>query len=610
MTIKRLLLSLGLLSLATFYPMTAKHSDGFALGVYSSLSNSTQESRIIRESLCRKMQTLGYNATMMNTNNNDPDLVSLLGEMDRYGLDAVLNDFSFGKPQKNEFRFSTHRLSISNYLRFEAEFSGEDDVKPGDGLDNQFWYAIRSEKNMSRVGKAVNTAGVSYDWAWQAKADKDDKGYVFTDLRYRWPNRNGAYIRFGADFLMDQNDRDRSAEEYIWVKYRFKITKVQKGLSDNEPLLRFNLVGYELSGSGFSSKAKTLNHVGKEGEVLETFYRVSDHIKSKSSGDFIDLELKVTYANLLEEGLLTRDHDLNPSTPDSGSRLRLVNLNSRVYWYGNCDVLLDYVEIEDQIHHDLTTDREFWSDGITRRIKSVIAQSGGNLKALYTIDEPYRGHFDSFHILQEIAAQSGIGVMTAIYEQERNNIILDKENNVLYSHVDAFRKIAKPRIISPDVYPMSPKLTWDLAGREKGNFIQDVLDEELLKVYRECKQYRDYEADRSFFPIVQVLGNWVKIKGHEQWQSWIKPPLAMQKTLLYLPLCFGPDGIFHYSLRVTQNSDGYGYRGITYSKQGTNEYPYPVNDPVSWTAVMSSNHRVLEYGRILKRLEPEGMPKV
>ncbi len=582
--------------------LAAKHSDQFLLGVYSSLTNSSKDDILIQKALCRDMQTLGYNATLMNTNLLDKELPRLLGLMDDHGLDSIILDFGWDPSLDNEQRFAAYPISLSNYMKFEAEFSSEEEVKKGDGVESQFWYAARNMPQQPRTGRKVAVSDMSYGWGWEALSQLDKKGYLFTDLRYRWPNPNGAYVRFGDEFTLNRANPSSLKDESIWVNYRFKITSVDSGLLPDEPLLRFYIAGYELSGTGFSSQEKIVSHMSKDSKSSETIFTAQDYARAISPDGFIDIQLNLPYAELIAAKLLTADTDLDPSTPDSKNRLRLINFNPRVFWYGNCDVQLDFVEVEDQTHYDLRTKNDWWAEKIAGRMRSVISQASGNLRAFYTWDEPQLGQFDSFRLLQDIAASAGTKLITAVFDYQRNRYALDPRKGIRYDHVDAFLKLANPRIISPDIYPLTPEIGWNIDGSAGNLFIQNVLDEKLLRVYRNCKLYRDEEQGREFLPIVQVLGNWMKSGGTGQWVSWIQPPTATQKALLYLPLCYGPDGIIHYSLRKVQSPEGYGHKVISYSRQGSPTYPYPERDPIAWPAVESSNSRVKQYGSLIRDL--------
>ncbi len=580
-------------------PALAKHSDQFLLGTYSYLRNSGNTAQ--REALYRQMQALGYNSNLVETFEDNADLAAMLKEMDDYGLDAWITDKTGDQASSGKKSFSSYALSTSNFQRFEAEFASEKDVKFGDGMDNQFWYAARSDKLMPRTGKPIDIAGASYDWVWQASMGKDRKGWLFTDLRYRWPNKYGAYVRFGKEFVLRQLNPPQHENDYIRVSFRFRITDVKKNLQVDEPLLRFDVSGYELLGSGFSPEARILRHLNQGRELTQTIFRLSDHLLSPG-GDFIELQLLVPYADLLAANLMSTDHDGDPATENSKELMRLVNLNPRVWWYGNCDVQLDYIQIEDQLHYDLVNKQTIMSKGIQERMRNLIAQSAGNLSGFYTFDEPYLGQFDGFRLMQEAAQDAETKVFTAVYDYQRNNFVLDTKSQIYYDHVDAFRKIVKPRIIAPDIYPLTPNLQWSQSDRNSGLFIQDVLDNKMLRVYRESMLYRDEEKGRAFHPIVQVLGNWVKNSGGDRWQTWIQPPTATQKALLYLPLCYAPDGIIHYRLRVFRDAAGYGNRAVTFSQVGAKNYPDPEPDPITWPAVASSNFRVLEYGKTIRGL--------
>ena len=580
-------------------PLAAKHSDDFLLGTYSYLRNSGNSAQ--REALYRQMQALGYNSNLVETFEDNADLATLLKELDSFGLDAWLADKTWPGPSSDVKSYPSYALSTNNLLRFEAEFASEKDLKYGDGLDNQHWYAARSDKKMPRVGRPVDIAGASYGWAWQASMGKDRPGWLFTDLRYRWPNKNGAYVRFGKEFVLRQLDPPGHENSFIRVTYRFRIGTVKKDLRIDEPLLRFDVSGYELQGGVFSAQARVLRHLNQDRGLTETVFRLNDLLLS-SGGDFTEITLRIPYSDLLAANLLSADHDGDPATPDSQELLRLVNLNPRLWWYGNCDVELDYVEIEDQLHHDLVTNRTVMRQGIQERMLSLVAAGAGNLSGFYTFDEPHLGQFAGFKLIEDAAHEAGTRVFTAVYDYQGKNFVLDKQNQVYYDHVDAFRKLAQPQIIAPDIYPLAPDLKWGPKDRGSGLFIQDVLDQKLLRVYRGSMLYRDEGKGRSFLPIVQVLGNWVKNSGGDRWLTWIQPPSATQKALLYLPLCYKPDGIIHYRLRVFPDAEGYGNRAVLFSQRGAKNFPDPEPDPIAWPAVASSNLRVLGYGKIIRGL--------
>ncbi|MDY0152163.1 MAG: hypothetical protein RBS43_07825, partial [Candidatus Cloacimonas sp.] len=599
----KLLLLLSIMALLAL-PLLAKHSDEFLLGSYSYLKNGKQVNYANREALCRYMQKLGYNSNIIETDANDPDLSGLLAELDKHGIDAWITDRGWNTSPDSEYRYSSYPLSLSNHLRFEAEFASESDVKKGDAEDNQYWYAARSDVNLTRIGSVSTNPNASYGNVWQANKANDKAGYIFTDLRHRWPNKNGAYVRFGKEFHLYKKNPPSYEGDYLWVNFNFKLSNVSADLAPEEPLLRFMLAGYELSGGGFASQPKMLTHKYKDMSLPESLYRVKDYSQLKDTGGFISIQLKVSYADLLAAKLLSADIDGDPATPDSDTQMILVNLNPRLYWYGNCDVQLDYVEIKDQIFHEISTDQATWQKRIVQRMQNIIAQGQGNVSGFYTFDEPYQGQFASFKLMQNMVKDEGLKILTANYDYQVDNITISPQKRLFYDHEDNFRKVAEPILLAPDIYPITPVTRWNPEADKENQpyFIQNILDNKLIKVYRESKHYSLENKQRQFYPIVQALGYWVNQKGQNQWNSWVQPPTATQKTLLYMPLCFGADGIFHYRLRGFQDTAGLGEYTTLSSRQGTKNYPLPNEDLTTYTAVAATNQRVKSYGKIIRNL--------
>jgi hypothetical protein len=581
-----------------------KYSDEFLLGTYSYLSNSSRLNLIERQAMCERMKELGYNSNLVETTSEDPDLEGLLKDLDSYGLDAWISDRSWSNDVSDQRRYAPYSVSISSYTRFEAEFSSEDDVRTGDALDDKYWYAARSTDAIKRIGKAVPDPDASLGYTWEADSASDKPGFIFTDLRYRWPNINGAYVRIGTDFRFYQKNKPNYEDCYLWIKFRYKISDIAPDLDPQDTLLVFSAAGYELVSTGFSTTPRDLALYN--GDTLDRIepVRVCDLVDSPNSYNYKELQTRIPYADLIAANLLTADLDNDPSTAPSASSLKLINLNPRVFWTGKCAVCIDYVEFEDQLHHDFKSDPGLWTEGIGNRMRSLINMGNGNVSGFYTFDEPYVPQYARYGVLQDIALQNNAKIFTATYDYQAGNMLKDKLRNIRYNHINAFREIAKPMIIVPDIYPILTDVEWNSRKSGKpGMFLQDFIESKVLPVYRECKQYRDLDSKWKFYPIVQTFGNWQKRSDKERWNTWIHPPTATQKALLYLPLCYGADGVFHYRLRSYQSAAGYGDRAVLNSRQGTQNYPVPEIDPITWAAVSSTNPRVLKYGKIIQDLQ-------
>jgi len=598
--------------LLTCSGLFAKYSDEFLLGNYSYIKDSFPFFHENREILCKEMHELGYNSSVIETDSKDPDFEGLLGVMDKYGLDAWITDRGWWSDTASLQRFALTPLSTSSYLKLEAEYSSEKDVRKGDNQDARFWYAFRNDKNITRSGKPAKQSKASNDYVWKLQRGKDKAGYALSDLRYRWPNPNGDYLRFGKEFMVYQKNPPTFAGDNLWITYRVKVSNPQPDLKPDDVLFKLQVAGFELSGNGYTDKPKLLTQKQGDKAWQETAYTYKDFQTQKTAGDYFDVPISISYADLIAANILTADLDDNPSTWPSTYLMKLSNLNPRLYWQGNCDLEVDYVELEDQIHHELTTDPNFWSYGLARALGVLYIKGKGNVRGFYTFDEPYQGQFDSYRILENMLAKSGDKMFTATYDYQYNKVLADCKGTKFYDHLAGFRQIVKPGILANDIYPIKPDVLYDpgKSATEQEHFIQNVLDKKLLPVYKAGKEYCLEDASRLFYPIVQVFGSWAKAGDKGQWVSWSRPPQATQKALLYLPLCYGADGIFHYRFQSFNTPEGFGdYAALSSLQEGKNYLP-PVRAEQTWNVLAQTNPRVKLYGTMIHNLDWKGSETV
>jgi hypothetical protein len=582
--------------------MSAKHSDEFLIGTYSYIRNSFPFFMEQRETLSRFMQEMGYNSNIIETDLQDPDLAGLLETLDRHGIDAWITDRGFSMDPTNGARYAITPLTTSSYQRWEAEYVDESEVNPGDGKDSKFWYASRNEAALPRTGQALKQKSASNGFVWQARRGHNQAGYAMGDLRYRWPNINGAYVRTGFDFHFYQQNPPSHEGQNLWITYRFRISDVAPSTKPEDALLTFQAAGYALSPSGFSTKAAELKSRSVKGVAAEQQFSYQDLQQAKERDGYLEYTLQVPYTELLAANLL--------QTPSSIMFI-LTNLNPRLYWHGNCTLELDYVDMQDQISYELHRMEPEFKEGIQNRARKLISQGKGNVSGIYSFDEPFQGQFDSFGILQGVLAEAGIPMITATYDHQGSNIVIDKGRNLFYDHLDVFLREVQPIIYTPDIYPLQPKYAFN-PGVKGQPFIQDVLDSKLLSVYDKGIRYTQADPQRKFYPIVQAFGRWAK-GSPDRWGEWILPPYATQKALLYLPLVYGADGVFHYRLQAFQTDGGYGdYVGLTSQLSG-GKWKAPELSRITMDAILHSNPKVKTYGLIIQDLKWTGansvMPK-
>jgi len=583
---------ISLLVIVLCAQLGAKHSDEFLIGTYSYIRNSFPYYLENRELFSRWMRDMGYNSNIMETDLQDPDLPGLLEIQDNFGIDAWVTDRGFEADPSSSQRYAITPLATSSYQRFEAEYYDEREVKPGDGRDSRFWYSSRSDKYITRVGKAEREPEASNGFVWKASRKDHPAGYAMGDLRYRWPNINGAYVRLGYEFHHYQMNPPDYEGEYLWITYRFRISNPAPAVRAGDPLVRFELAGYELADGSFSSQATVLRADSEKGFQSRTDFSLQDYQRTKSADGYATYVLKVPYKELVDANLLRRPNHL---------RMVMNNFNPRLWWYGNCDIELDYVQIQDQMSYELMNADAQTKQKIIDRAHEVIEQGRGNVSGFYAYDEPFQGQYRSFGFLNDLLAEEDLRIMTASYDFQSSNIVIDKDKNIFYDHLDAFLKEAQPLVYAPDIYPVKPRDSFvpGVKGRE---FLQDVLNYKLLPVYEKGLQYRLEDPRRRFYPIVQAFGRWAK-GNPDHWTSWVMPPYATQKMLMYLPLVYQADGVFHYRLQSYQTGDGYGdYVGLNSQLQSSGSYSPPSVAPNTMDAILHSNPKVFEYGRIIRDL--------
>ena len=589
---KKILLLILCLILATL-AFAQKYSGDFPMGTYSYIANVFAWHKEYRDELCRQMQALGYNTAMVQTDTKDTDLVGLYEDLDKYGLDAVLLDRSWSTDRSSMLSYGMQALTTSNYDKFEAEYSGERSVRDGDTNDSAIWYSSVSDKYIKRIGSAKADPAASNGYVWSV-TQSERPGYAYGDLSLRWPKKDRTYFRVGQVWQVFQADPAANDKQFFYIRYRFKLENIKSGLADGDTLLTFSPSGFPLQGGGYSGKSVNISHQKDDDKQAldKTSYTLKDFRNAKSDNGFITVTIKMSYADMIKSGMMA---------VASSKMLKVINLNPRLYWHGNCDLALDYIEYEDQMHYDLRTQPGVFGVGVQNRARYLKDTSKGNLLALYSFDEPLQSQLDSFGLVQNYLKDTGIDMFTATHDYNYRVLTIDGKKDTYYSHLGNFFATAKPKIVAPDIYPLNPDLDWN--GSSQGVFIQTQLNQKLHTAYRDAKTYSDQAQDRKFYPIVQVFGKWGKVKDDPQWTSWILAPYATQKALIYFPLCYGPDGIFHYRLQSFRTLDGQGDYCPIYTENKDGKYDVPKNDAIPYRAVIDTKARTKFYGSMLKSMQ-------
>ncbi|GAB1468252.1 hypothetical protein MASR2M64_09640 [Candidatus Cloacimonadota bacterium] len=453
----------------------ARYSDQFPLGTYSYLSEKPWFMNNLN-ALSGAMNQLGYNSTIMETFNPSADLTSIYSRLNADSIDVIISDRSWSNTGGNE-KYATTGLTTSSYYKFEAEYKDGGSVTGTDLTDSQYWYGSRNEdmpgsaNDINRVGGpflAVNvTPPASNDYVWRCEPNPDPNilspGWAYTDLRWRWLTTAGANIRIGKEFILNKYSSD-PAQDSLYIKFhlRFYIS-TSDDLPGNTVLLSFSPVGFQYT---YSSDGSVSGHVGIPEPIVHTNGSQTNEVTvltldgylSRFGGKlptypFKDIELRISYQELINAGLLLTD---------GYNRYKLVNLNPRLYYAGHYTLELDYIEIEDKMHRVLMDNYENYDSGVDERITDLSPVSYQDMvKGVYTMDEPFQPQFHSYNKMQEILANNNVKPLTASYDYQYKTFRMVPGEETYYDHLDAFRKLAQPRIIMPDLYPIKPETNWN-----------------------------------------------------------------------------------------------------------------------------------------------------
>lgn len=150
--------------------------EDYPLGCYSIMWNSSNNpyTDAERDSIMAIISRMGYNIAQVE-NREDESLTGMLNRLSTYHLKAIIEDKDYptGGAQITEYnKYNTNALTTSSYLKFEAEYSGGNDIDGGTMDFN--WYCSHDEYNgdMPRVGYWDNDGPIE-SWiclSWRYKS--------------------------------------------------------------------------------------------------------------------------------------------------------------------------------------------------------------------------------------------------------------------------------------------------------------------------------------------------------------------------------------------------------------------------------------------------------
>jgi hypothetical protein len=550
------------------------------------------------------MKALGYNTNIFNVFHYGTSLSNYYSMFESDSLDAIVIDLAWDYEMQN---FSSARLGVGSYYLFEAEYKDESPVNVSsdnetDATNSCYWYGSRTEGNpndettyLPRVGESIYYPEASNCYVWRCTPNPDQnsssEGWAYTDFRWRWHNIAGQNKRFGSEFTLGRTGNNTQDSLFVTYSIKFRNGTLPEDLPGDTVLLSFIPAGfrYNTATESFFDYPEPIVHTNGTQTGTKTVLTMDDYRNMCGGGltsdGFLKIELRISYYELDNRHLLS---EVNSST------YRMVNFNPRVFYSGYGTLELDCIEIEDMLHRKMKENYDYFQDGLVSRV-NTLSQSSDILTGVYTYDEPHQPQFDTFFLMQRMLGERPQRTMTAIADYRYREFQM--QGSEYYDHIDAFIKLAKPKAVMPDPYPIRPSFLSDnqLDWNDPSNqnvFFQTVIDRRVTDAYRDVKKYTiSPSINGKFYPIVQAFGRWKDNK----WLTFMLPPSETQKMLQFLPLCYGADGIFDYRLFGWLNHPDYDeYAAINVQYPNGTSYVPP--DSTTYRALLEANSKVLSYG--------------
>jgi len=579
--------------------LSAPQDRHFTIGTYSywQARDSNRKYSPATDSLLKYLQLNHYNSMIIDTYNNDAGLKNLTDKMLASGIEPIITDFNWVNLKSRDV-FPVRGMTLSNYMKFEAEYADVAEVNPGDDLDDRYNYLSQTfEKDRTPRSGAVSSISSNHSNQryWLCEPQKHKAGFAFEDIHYRWLHEEGRRVGLGNEFQFIKSPWDVEIEHNYLTEnnlnfvFAIRISGYQEAdptLTDNQlpVLLRFVLEAVNADGKRITLPHRLHGSIDAQSETIITARTLSG---ISDLDEFANRLLKFTISlKELKDSALFIEHE--------SARYQLRDIYPRLHWNANSRLELDYMEIYDDLNFRLRNEPELFRENLNRRLKNLKAICNGNLRYVYAFDEPNQGQFNSYKNVEAALDVSGPKIFSAIYNWKRYCHKPDKSE---YNHPYNFIRQVQARIISPDIYPLDRWLPWKTASFQK------QLDIKLCnnyKLYRDfCEESTASGKKMEFMPVVQSFGFWYEKTG--QW-GWMLPPAETQKLLQYMPLCYGAIGIMNFVFpwwigKTPLDAQLYGALMIN-SKEDVYGYEFSPN----YKALQEANRKIAVYGGLIKNL--------
>ena len=439
---------------------------------------------------------------------------------------------------------------MGNFYQFEAEY---DSLSTLNNSNDEYFYKF----NITRPGYSFPLTVDNYTWKCTPSPTSPDGGVIIDQLTYRWleyyvgnnnSDSNGKPLKtIGPEFQFAYhnafNDDNYLVGNKLYVSFVYKVESDED--NEDKNCMKFGLKLYG-GPQGDDWHFMNLKNTISPTEQGTMFTYTAEELLSASYSELLNTDAsnqfrKVTFYINLEE---VQDNYLIPSSWN----LKLKGIMPYVYWEGNHEIELDYVEIEDDIH-------KLFAQGnistlVGDRISSVI--NDNSVTKFYLKDELKFPHFDSCKLIEQIFGNyPNIECMKTI---DPGGWCFKKDKGERFSNLNLFVENTNQQVrnFMADYYPLRDVSDWNNVNAASNKFVQFHIDWYVSSNYRRAKKVVN---NRSLYAVPITTGNWKSTST--SWGFYQYPTINMVKCLQYLPLCYGVSGIIDWKLYSGATTDTY-----------------------------------------------------
>ena len=560
-----------ILIIVSFTGLLAKHSDNFLIGDYSRVDDNINNTNYYINAI----KEAGFNTVRLKTKSWHPVPYSLdrerINQLDADGIDIVIWDNGYdvdGNTHKT--CYTPYMQSISNKMEFLTNYTVRDTDSPTELSGEPDWfYGFKYDPELLNSSTIEVLEEDEEEKGILCKPLSDSVSYtVFKDLYIR----ENMYLSTSIDSYDDQllypfnftfyQGVVGDSTLYLYITFKMRINRI---IENDYPICKLGLkvavnnignINHEIGWDyNLSELLEPVNpEIQGYDEEIEGFELYQDDFLENTNPNYKEF----TYKLKLDRDYINEyiaDHN-----PTNIRNLQLSVRNNKIMkifptleFYCNRDTRL-YVKsvgFEDQVIKNWKELVDEDGDSIVEdSIKARInAFNESNIIGFDTYDEPGPTQFEAVKKLNELLTSGDLSRSDYTFHTAITNYGRDFNNlDQTYSLLKHFKSYTGNKILSPDPYLTGNNTAYyNNSSVSDSRHIQYITD----KISQSYKKARLLATDgHKFIPIIQAFGDW---NGSEtKWERIMIPPTAQQKMLMYLPLCYDPDGI---KLRVLDGFD-------------------------------------------------------